>query len=114
MGSLRLASVHVHPERWPEGRRGAGGLLLLEGVHDMEGGEVRRREVRRREVRRLEIVGLLELILVIRVVEVIRRVLVGVIAVRQVLGNLLRVPSNTFQALHKREKRTKRDVVSGS
>ena len=109
MGSPRLASVHVHPERWPEGRRGAGGLLLLEGVHDMEGGEVRRREVRR-----LEIVGLLELILVIRVVEVIRRVLVGVIAVRQVLGNLLRVPSNAFQALHKREKRTKRDVVSGS
>ena len=100
MGSPRLASVHVHPDRWPEGRRGAGGLLLLEGVHDVEGGEVPR----------IEIVGLLELgILVIRVVEVIRRVLVGVIAVRQVLGNLLRVPSNAFQALQKREKQTKRD-----
>ena len=113
MGSLRLASVHVHPERWPEGRRSAGGLLLLEGVHDVEGGEVSQ-IVNFHEVHRLETVGLLELILVIRVVEVIRRVLVGVIAVRQVLGNLLRVPSNAFQALHKREKRTKRDVVSGS
>ena len=105
MGSPRLASVHVYPECWLERRRGAGGVLLLEGVHDVEGGEVRR----------LEIVGLLELgILVIRVVEVIRRVLVGVIAVRQVLGNLLRVPSNAFQALQKRKKRTKRNFVSGS